>query len=96
MANATGSQVALWGTSTTREQVNRSSHDHRHPAQNAEPWKDYRSKEVAGYSGYDEIDHSTEEMNKLINEKVIRKTLMVTILKNGQPDLSVYGDLKHL
>ena len=40
--------------------------------QNAEQWKDYRSKEVSVYSGYDKIDHSMEEMNKLINEKVIR------------------------
>ena len=60
--------------------------------QNAEPWKDHRSKEVAGCSGYDEINHSMEGMNKLVNEKVIRKTLEVTILKNGQPDLSLYGD----
>ena len=66
------------------------------PTQNAEPWEDYRSKEVAGYSGYDEINHSMEEMNKLINEKVIRRTLEVTILKNGEPDLSLYGDHKHL
>ena len=76
MAAATGSQVALWRTSTIREHVNPSNH--RHP-QNAEPWKDYRSKEVAGYSGYDEINHSMEEKNKLINEKVIRKILEVII-----------------
>ena len=34
-------------------------------------------------------------MNKLINEKVIRKTLEVTILKKGQPDFSLYGDRMH-
>ena len=33
-----------------------------------------------------------EEMNKLIIEKVIRKTLEVTILKNGQLDLSLFGE----
>ena len=67
------------------------------PTQNAEPWKDYRSKEVMGIqSGYDEIDHNIEEMNKLINEKVTRKTLELAILKNGQPDLSFCGDHKHL
>ena len=37
-----------------------------------------------------------EEMNKLINEKVIRKKLEVTIFQNGQLDLSLYGDHKHL
>ena len=47
-------------------------------------------------SGYEEIDHSMEEMNKLINENVIRKTLGVIILKHGQPDLSLYGDHDHL
>ena len=52
--------------------------------------------ESAAYSGYHETHHSMEEMNKLINEKVIRKTLEVTILKNGQPDLSLHGDHKHL
>ena len=31
-------------------------------------------------------------MNEFINEKVIRKTLEVTILKDGQPDLSLEGD----
>ena len=53
------------------------------PTQNAKPWNDHRSKEVAGYSGHDEIGHSMEEMNKLINEKVIEKTLEMTSIKNG-------------
>ena len=57
--------------------------------QNAKPWKEYRSKDVAGYSGYDEIDQSMDEMNQLINEKATRETLEVTILKNGQPDSSL-------
>ena len=30
-------------------------------------------------------------MNKLVNEKAIRETLEVTILKNGQPNLSLNG-----
>ena len=30
-----------------------------------------------------------EEMNKLINEKVIRETLEVTIFKNGQSGLEL-------
>ena len=35
-------------------------------------------------------------MNKLINEKVgEQKTLEVTMLKNGQPDFSLYGDHEH-
>ena len=66
------------------------------PTKNAEPWKDCRSNEVAECSRHDEINRSMEEMTKLINEKVIRKTLEVTILKNGQSDLSLYGDHKHL
>ena len=37
-----------------------------------------------------------EEMNKLIEEKVIRKTLEEIILKNGQPALTLYGDHTHL
>ena len=35
-------------------------------------------------------------MNKLVNEKAIRETLEVTILKNGQPNLSLNGGHKHL
>ena len=76
MADATGSQVALRRTRTVREQVIPSNNDHRHP----HPWKDYRSKTIAGHSNYDEIYHSMEEMN----------------LKNGHLELSLYGDHKHL
>ena len=64
--------------------------------QHAEPLKAVRSKEVAGYSGPDETAPSMEEMNKLIEEKVIRKTLEEIILKNGQPALTLYGDHTHL
>ena len=37
--------------------------------------KDYRSKDVAVYSGRDENEHSMEEMSKLIEVKVISKRL---------------------
>ena len=37
-----------------------------------------------------------EEMNTLIEEKVIRKTLEDIILKNGQPALTLYDDSTHL
>merc|ERR1712209_192967 len=58
--------------------------------QHAEPLKAVRSKEVAGYSGPEETAPSMEEMNKLIEEKVIRKTLEEVILKNGEPALTLY------
>jgi len=58
--------------------------------QHAEPLKAVRSKEVAGYSGPEETAPSMDEMNKLIEEKVIRKTLEEIILKNGQPALTLY------
>jgi len=47
--------------------------------------KAVRSKEVVEYSGPEETAPSMEEMNDLIEEKVIRKTLVEIILKNGQP-----------
>ena len=51
--------------------------------QNAEPRKDFRSKEVAVYSGSDENEHSMEEMSKSIEVKVIRTTLQEIIAKNS-------------
>merc|ERR1719455_11363 len=39
---------------------------------------------------------SMEEMNKQIEEKVIKKTLEEITLKNGKPALSLYGDHTHL
>jgi len=60
--------------------------------QHAEPLKAVRSKEVAGYSGPEETAPSMEDMNKLIEEKVIKKTLEEIILKNGQSALTLYGD----
>merc|ERR1712060_675177 len=37
-----------------------------------------------------------EEMNKLITEKVVKKTLSEIKLKNGQPALSLFGDFTHM
>jgi S-adenosylmethionine synthetase len=63
--------------------------------QHAEPLKATRCKEVAGYSGRDEVAPSMEEMNKLIEEKVVRRTLSQIKLKNGQPAISLYGEFTH-
>merc|ERR1719361_3167862 len=64
--------------------------------QHAEPSKATRVKEVAGYSGPDEVAPSMEEMNKAIVEEVVKKTLEEIILKNGQSALTLYGDHTHL
>merc|ERR1739844_813524 len=64
--------------------------------QHAEPLKATRRTEVAGYAGADETAPSMEEMNKLIVEEVIRRTLEEIILKNGQPALTLYGSHTHL
>merc|ERR1711992_136862 len=63
--------------------------------QHAEPSKATRCKEVAGYTGADETAPSMEEMNKLIIEKVVKRTLSEIILKNGKPALTLYGDHTH-
>merc|ERR1712188_89339 len=63
--------------------------------QHAEPSKAKRSKECEGYSGPEMTAPSMEEMNKLIEEKVIRATLAEIKLKNGQPALSLYGAHTH-
>merc|ERR1712054_9067 len=63
--------------------------------QHAEPSKDTRVKEVAGYTGPDETAPSMEEMNSLIVEKVVKKTLSEIVLKNGKPAISLYGDHTH-
>merc|ERR1719148_128274 len=39
---------------------------------------------------------SMEEMNKLIVEEVVKKTLEEIMLKNGKPALTLYGDHTHL
>merc|ERR1711977_239647 len=64
--------------------------------QHAEPSKATRCKEVEGYTGPDATAPSMEEMNKLIEEKVIRKTLEEIILKNGKSALTLYGAHTHL
>merc|ERR1712039_527071 len=53
-------------------------------------------KEVAGYTGPDATAPSMEEMNKLIVEEVVKKTLQEIILKNGKPALTLFGDHTHL
>merc|ERR1711953_1455600 len=64
-------------------------------SQHAEPGKAVRTKEVEGYSGPEMTAPSMEEMNKLIEEKVIQATLAEIKLKNGQPALSLYGAHTH-
>merc|ERR1719201_165744 len=64
--------------------------------QHAEPSKAKRSEEVAGYKGTDEIAPSMEEMNKLLVEKVVVKTLEEITLKNGKQAVSLYGAHTHL
>merc|ERR1712118_390162 len=63
--------------------------------QHAEPSKATRCKEVAGYSGPDATAPSMEEMNKLIEEKVVRRTLSEIVLKNGKPAITLYGAHTH-
>ena len=62
--------------------------------QNAEPWNDFRSKDVLLYSTRSMT--AFEDNKKLINEIAISETLEVTSFKDGQPDLSPYSDHKHL
>jgi len=64
--------------------------------QHAEPLKATRRKEVPGYTGPDETAPSMEEMKKLIEERVIQKTLSEIMLKSGKPASSLYGSSTHL
>merc|ERR1712050_456718 len=64
--------------------------------QHAEPSKATRRKEVAGYTGPDETAPSMDEMNKLIVEHVVKRTLHEIILKNGDSALTLFGDHTHL
>merc|ERR1712184_157658 len=64
--------------------------------QHAEPLRATRRKEVAGYQGPDATAPSMEEMNKLIVEEVVKKTLEEIPLKNGKPAISLFGDFTHL
>ena len=60
--------------------------------QHAEPSKATRCKEVAGYTGPDATAPSMDEMNKLIVEEVVKKTLEEIVLKNGQRAITLFGD----
>merc|ERR1712084_8293 len=51
-----------------------------------------RRKEVAGYTGADETAPSMEDMNKLIIEKVVKRTLSEIKLKNGKAALTLFSD----
>merc|ERR1712038_1354860 len=64
--------------------------------QHAEPLKATRRKEVAGYTGPDATAPSMDDMNKLIVEEVVKKTLAEITLKNGKPALTLFGDFTHL
>merc|ERR1712183_493896 len=64
-------------------------------SQHAEPGKALRTKEVEGYTGEEMTAPSMEQMNALIEEKVIRATLAEIKLKNGQPALTLYGEHTH-
>merc|ERR1711862_337350 len=64
--------------------------------QHAEPSKATRCKEVAGYSGPDATAPSMEEMNRLIVEEVVKKTLDEIKLKNGKSALTLFDEATHL
>merc|ERR1712170_466 len=64
--------------------------------QHAEPSKATRKKECAGYKGPEMTAPSMEEMNKLIVEEVVKKTLRDIKLKNGEAALTLFGDHTHL
>merc|ERR1711878_174280 len=64
--------------------------------QHAEPLKATRKKEVEGYDGADETAPSMEEMNKMIVDEVVKKTLRDIKLKNGDAAITLFGDHTHL
>merc|ERR1711966_573840 len=55
-----------------------------------------RCNEFAGYTGPDATAPSMEEMNKLIVEEVVKKTLEEIKLKNGTSAITLFGDHTHL
>merc|ERR1711870_184109 len=55
-----------------------------------------RKKEVAGYTGADATAPSMEEMNKLIVEEVVKKTLEEIKLKSGASAITLFGDHPHM
>jgi len=64
--------------------------------QHAEPLKAVRSKECEGYTGPEMTAPSMEDMNKALEEFVIRATLAEIKLKNGEPALTLYGEHTNL
>merc|ERR1712107_437428 len=64
--------------------------------QHAEPSKATRKNEVAGYDGPDATAPSMSEMNELIVEKVVKRTLANIKLKSGESALTLFGDHTHL
>merc|ERR1712078_292674 len=64
--------------------------------QHVAPGTAKRSEECPGYTGKEMIAPSMEEMNKLIVEHVVKKTLAETTLKNGKSALTLYGEHTHL
>jgi len=64
--------------------------------QHAEPSKAVRTKECAGYTGPEMTAPSMEEMNKMIVEEVVKKTLRDIKLKNGDAAITLFGDHTHL
>jgi len=64
--------------------------------QHAEPKVALRSKECQGYTGEEMSAPSMAEMNSLIVEHVVKKTLSEITLKDGDSALSLYGDDTHL
>merc|ERR1739845_321172 len=64
--------------------------------QHAEPLKAQRSKEVAGYKGEEMVAPSMKEMNNLIVENVVKRTLAEIKLKSGASALTLFGDHTHL
>jgi len=63
--------------------------------QHAEPLKAKRTKECEGYTGEEMTAPSMEEMNKLIEEKVVQRTLSEIVLKSGKTALTLYGAHTH-
>merc|ERR1712151_1265506 len=64
--------------------------------QHAEPLKASRRKECKGYTGEDMVAPSMEEMNRLIVEEVVKKTLEEIKLKSGKSAITLFGDHTHL
>merc|ERR1712151_1374434 len=64
--------------------------------QHAEPSKASRRKECKGYLGEDMVAPSMEEMNRLIVEEVVKKTLEEIKLKSGKSAITLFGGHTHL